>query len=75
MDVASERLVMWRDASFLRNPGCATKYHLPREGAAIALCSRRILLDEKNTCTERDAGPLMCKRCANLSPCPSLSEA
>lgn len=69
-----ERIVMWRDASFLRKPGCATRYHLPREGShgrfghPVALCDRRIDLLEDNACTVEEAGPLFCRRCDAMTP-------
>lgn len=67
-----DRTVMHRDASFWNSPGCATKYHLPRDGETgpyghpVALCNKRIQLDESNCCMESTAGPLMCKRCEQI---------
>lgn len=68
-----DAVVMWRDASFFRNPGCAVRYHLPRAGVSgpfghlVALCSRRIQLDETNATTAGEAGPLLCKRCGMIA--------
>ena len=62
-----ERTVMFRDASYLRSPGCATRYHLPRDGSDVAACDSSILLNPHNACTVSEAGPLFCRRCERLA--------
>ncbi len=61
-------IVMWRDASFVNNPGRASKYHKvhPTEVGPVALCNSRMLLDDEHTSTVSNAGILMCKRCAKI---------
>lgn len=64
--------VMFRDASFWQHPGYATAAHVPREGVVgplghpVALCNKRIQLDESNCGTVTRAGGLMCKNCLKI---------
>ena len=67
-EVSVDRLVMRRDASFWRRPGCAYRYHLSRGktgplGHHVAACNSRIQLNEGTAVSIDDAWLLVCDRC------------
>lgn len=65
-------VLMWRDASFWQRPGRASRFHLPRVGETgpyghpIAVCNRRINLDDEHTIPEPQAAGMVCHRCAKV---------
>ena len=67
-------IVMLRDASYWSKPGFASKYHCVAVGKvgplghSVALCSKRIQLDEASAINKsRVDEALICKRCATMN--------